>query len=399
MAKPEWQEAVLGDVITVKHGHAFKGEYFGKGGPVRLVTPGNFFEWGGFRDRGADQKSYDGPAAPDYQLEPGALVVAMTEQAPGLLGSAGLVPNDEFTWLHNQRIGLVLLRHGLADKGFIRHLLNSPAVREQLDATATGTKVRHTAPSRIEAVRTSLPPSWLQRRIGAFLSAFDELIELNEQRVGRLEAVVGSYFRRKVDGAGRLERTKHGTSEHGGLPKGWKRCSLGDVARLTYGRSLPKSQRRPGHVAVVGSAGVIDTHDTALQPGPGLVLGRKGNVGSVWWVEDAFHPIDTTYYVQSDLPLGFLYWALQGAAFVDSHAAVPGLSRDQALAVDIVLPPEAIVTEVAELHRNAFRAIAAYRKVNDAAKMMRDLLLPRLVSGQLDISDVDLGILTSAESE
>jgi hypothetical protein len=65
MASPDWQEAVLGDVITVKHGHAFK--------------------------------SYGGPVAPDYQLEPGALVVAMTEQAPGLLGSAGLVPDDEFT--------------------------------------------------------------------------------------------------------------------------------------------------------------------------------------------------------------------------------------------------------------------------------------------------------------
>jgi hypothetical protein len=166
MADPDWQETILGDVLTVKHGHAFKGKYFGVGGGVRLVTPGNFFERGGFRDRGADQKSYDGPVVPDYHLEPGSLVVAMTEQAPGLLGSAGLVPEDEFTWLHNQRIGLVLVRHGLADKDFIRYLLNSHAVREQLAATATGTKVRHTAPSRIEAVRTSLPSYWLQQRTG-----------------------------------------------------------------------------------------------------------------------------------------------------------------------------------------------------------------------------------------
>jgi type I restriction enzyme S subunit len=322
--------------------------------------------------------------------------IILTREAP--LGEVAKLRDASGVFL-GQR--LVMYRPDLreVDGDFLLAAMQGPVLQAQMRALGSGSTVEHLRVGDCQELMVDCPPLPNQRLIGAFLTSFEDLIEINEQRVGRLEAVVRSYFRRKVDGAVRLERTTHGTSEHGGLPKGWKRCSLGDVARLTYGRSLPKPRRRPGHVAVVSSAGVIDTHDTALQPGPGLVLGRKGNVGSVWWVEDAFHPIDTTYYVQSDLPLGFLYWSLQGAAFVDSHAAVPGLSRDQALAVDIVLPPEAIVTEVAELHRNAFRVIAAYRKVNDAAKMMRDLLLPRLVSGQLDISDIDLGILTPTESE
>ena len=107
----EWQELALGDVLEVKHGFAFKGEHFSQGGELRLVTPGNFYEHGGFRDRGPVQKSYDGPVPPGYVLRPGALVVAMTEQSQGLLGSSAMVPDDGQTWLHNQRIGLAQIVH------------------------------------------------------------------------------------------------------------------------------------------------------------------------------------------------------------------------------------------------------------------------------------------------
>lgn len=155
----EWRQAALGDVLEVKHGFAFKGEHFGQGGETRLVTPGNFYEHGGFQDRGSVQKSYEGPVPNDYVLEPGALVVAMTEQSRGLLGSSAMVPDDGKTWLHNQRIGLVLTDPSSADDRFIYHLLNDSTVRDQISASATGTKVRHTAPRRIAAVQMDGPRS------------------------------------------------------------------------------------------------------------------------------------------------------------------------------------------------------------------------------------------------
>jgi type I restriction enzyme S subunit len=75
------------------------------------------------------------------------------------------------------------------------YLFNEPSVRAQVNATATGTKVRHTAPSRIQAVKVRLPPTRVQRRIAAVLSAFDGLIEINERRIERLEDLARSLYR------------------------------------------------------------------------------------------------------------------------------------------------------------------------------------------------------------
>src|SRR3989442_510384 len=77
----------------------------------------------------------------------------------------------------------------------------------------------------------------------------------------------------------------------------WASRRLGDLFQLEYGRSLPESNRRRGLIPVVGSAGVVGTHDTSARKGPGIVVGRKGSIGRVTWVRGDYWPIDTTYYV------------------------------------------------------------------------------------------------------
>jgi type I restriction enzyme S subunit len=144
-----WQKHHLRDLIHIKHGFAFKGEYIGANGPSVLVTPGNFFEEGGFKRNGDKQKRYSGPVPSEYVLPAKSLVVAMTEQAEGLLGSAAFIPDDEI-YLHNQRIGLVT--SDTTDIRFLYYLLNTPKVRQQIRASSSGTKVRHTSPSRIGEV-------------------------------------------------------------------------------------------------------------------------------------------------------------------------------------------------------------------------------------------------------
>lgn len=190
----EWHDTTLGELMDISHGFAFKGEFFSEGGDTRLVTPGNFYEAGGFRDRGDKQKSYDGPVPERYVLEPGDVVVAMTEQAAGLLGSSGIVPSTG-RWLHNQRIGRVHIREGAADKRFIYYLFNTPAVRAHVSATATGAKVRHTAPERILSVCAAVPSPGVQARVGAVLAAFDELIAINTRRIELLEGLARLLYR------------------------------------------------------------------------------------------------------------------------------------------------------------------------------------------------------------
>ena len=102
----DWRRSRLGDLLTIKHGYAFKSEYFSASGPFVLLTPGNFCESGGFRSKGDQEKYYTGDVPSEYILKRRDLLIAMTEQAPGLLGSSILVPEDDL-YLHNQRLGLV----------------------------------------------------------------------------------------------------------------------------------------------------------------------------------------------------------------------------------------------------------------------------------------------------
>lgn len=153
--KDGWHEAPLADLCNIKHGYAFEGEYFSDTGDHVLLTPGSFFETGGFRDRGEKTKYFTGPIPTDYVLNQGDLLVAMTEQAAGLLGSPLLVPESN-RFLHNQRLGLVT---GKPDapwtNAFFFHVFNLEAVRKAIHASASGAKVRHTSPGKIGAVKVA----------------------------------------------------------------------------------------------------------------------------------------------------------------------------------------------------------------------------------------------------
>src|SRR5579864_1321041 len=90
---------------------------------------------------------------------------------------------------------------------------------------------------------------------------------------------------------------------------------MGDLISLEYGDSLPEHSRRSGSIPVMGSNGIVGYHDEALIKGPTIVVGRKGSVGQVNWIESDCFPIDTTYYVESKQPsknsMRFLHRLLQ----------------------------------------------------------------------------------------
>jgi type I restriction enzyme S subunit len=287
-----------------------------------------------------------------------------------------------------------------ADRNFLLYAMRSPEVQAQIKAFGSGSTVEHMRVPDCGELLIACPDLATQRRIGAVLAAFDELIEINERRIELLEDLARSLYREWFV---RFRFPGHDDdfrdSDLGPVPSTWGVAPLGDVATLKYGKALPAKVRRPGSVAVVSSAGVIDEHDESLVDAPGVVLGRKGNAGSVWWIDRPFFPIDTTYYVEAALPLGLLYWQLRQMTFIDSHAAVPGLSRDHAYSLRVLVPPDALTRRFEAIHHACFDSITALRTQNAVLAQTRDLLLPRFVTGRLDISDVDLGDLLPGEEQ
>ena len=122
-----------------------------------------------------------------------------------------------------------------------------------------------------------------------------------------------------------------------------KNAHLGDLVQFIYGKGLPARDRKPGAVPVYGSGGIVDTHNQALVQGPGVVVGRKGTIGSVYWTARDFYPIDTTYYVvpkTEDTRLRYIYYLLKTLPLtrMNTDVAVPGLNRSNALQLKVSIP-------------------------------------------------------------
>ncbi len=183
-----WVEKPLSELCDTKHGFAFKSKFFTDQGDYVMLTPGNFYESGGYRDRGEKQKFYCGEIPDGFILKKGDMLVAMTEQAAGLLGSPILIPESN-KFLHNQRLGLVTKKPDVPwTNEFFFHVFNTQRVRQKIHDSASGVKVRHTSPKKIGAVVVSFPSS----------EAEQLAIDANLREVGEETQSLESIYQRKL---------------------------------------------------------------------------------------------------------------------------------------------------------------------------------------------------------
>jgi type I restriction enzyme S subunit len=122
----------------------------------------------------------------------------------------------------------------------------------------------------------------------------------------------------------------------------WRHCSLGDIIELKRGYDLPGQNRRVGLVPIVSSSGVTGYHEEAMVSAPGVVTGRYGTLGEVFYIEQDFWPLNTTLYVRDfkgNDPRFISYFlrCLDFQAYSDK-AAVPGLNRNHLHEAPVTVP-------------------------------------------------------------
>jgi len=202
----EWEEKPFSDLCDIRHGYAFESEFFSNEGEYVLLTPGNFYEQGGYRHRGELQKYFTGEIPRDYVLAKGDMLVAMTEQAAGLLGSPILVPESD-KFLHNQRLGLVARKPGIAwASEFFFYVFNTERVRKAIHDTASGAKVRHTSPTKIGDVLISAPTALPEQdRISTCLRSLDALITAETQKLEALKTHIKGLMQQLFASAEEVE--------------------------------------------------------------------------------------------------------------------------------------------------------------------------------------------------
>ncbi|TON36840.1 restriction endonuclease subunit S [Vibrio parahaemolyticus] len=247
-----------------------------------------------------------------------------------------------------------------------------------------------------------------QKLIARNLTSLDRKIELNKKTNQTLEqmaqAIFKSWFvdfdpvKAKMNGeqpegmdaaTASLFPEKLVESELGLIPDGWEAKQLKDILELAYGKALKKTDRVEGDVPVYGSGGLTGYHNQSLVEGPGIIVGRKGTVGSVYWEPKAFYPIDTVFYVKpkAGYSLNYCYLILQnlGLKNMNTDAAVPGLNRNNAYRLEVVTPSQGVLNKFESL-MSAFQSkIDGNNAENSSLETLRDTLLPKLLSGEIEL--------------
>jgi len=237
--------------------------------------------------------------------------------------------------------------------------------------------------TNFSSVKLKVPIKEFWSEIGKVLSVYDDLIENNRRRIHLLEESARLLYKEW------FVQLRFPSHEHvkvnDSVPFGWEKKPIKEVLTLNYGKALKADNRVPGLFPVYGSSGDVGCHNKALVEGPALVVGRKGNVGRIYWVKKNFWPIDTVYFISKEESNLFLYYALQNVAFINTDVAVPGLNRDMAYSREIIIPTDNILNlfldEVEPIHAQIEQLTEYNKKLVEA----RDLLLPRFMNGDLAV--------------
>lgn len=177
----------------------------------------------------------------------------------------------------------------------------------------------------------------------------------------------------------------------GWMPNGWNIRKLENLMELAYGKALKSTDRVDGNVPVYGSGGITGYHNEPLVDGPSIIVGRKGTVGSLYWEDRPFFPIDTVFYVQSEKPLTYCFNLLQtlGLSDMNTDAAVPGLNRNNAYRLQIITPGDDLLNAFDKFTTTLRKRIFANAEQMKTLVALRDTLLPKLISGVLCIDKIE----------
>lgn len=404
----KWEAIQLGDVIEVKHGYPFDSKYYSDSGVFVLLTPGNCHESGGMKLKGEKEKYFIGEIPERYVLSQGDILVVMTDlvnTAP-VLGGSFRIPEDN-RFLHNQRLGLIeITKPKQIDKRFLFHLLNTHHYRAQVRGSASGATVRHTSPGRIKSCSVVIPTDvGYQSKIAATIDAYDELIENNCRRMTLLEESARQLYREW------FVRLRFPGHEHtrivDGVPEGWGRKTLGDLCGEVRESVSPDTlepdtpyiglEHIPRRSITLGEWGTVEQVTSSkhrFRAGE-ILFGKirpyfhKAGIAFVDGVASSdaivIRPVDPKVH-------GLVLMTVSSDAFVADTAQsmkegskMPRADWKQMQRFLVPLPPDGLLTSFESAVQPILEQLKALTFANQKLRAARDLLLPRLMSGELSV--------------
>ena len=375
----EWREVTLGEVLTFQRGHDL---------PSQKRTLGEI-------------PIISSSGTTDYHNKAAAIGPGVITGRYGTIGEVFYVASDY--WPLNTTLYVKDFKGN--DPKFIYYLLKTVNFHQFNDKSSVPGVNRNHA----HLARVAIPETPIQRQIAAILSAFDDKIELNRRINRTLEQMARALFkswfvdfdpvRAKMRGevpegmdaeTAALFPAEMDEVEGREVPKGWEWTRLDDLLVLQRGFDLPVTERDDGRFPVFSAGGFHGFHSKPMVSGPGVVTGRSGVIGKVFFIPGDFWPLNTTLWVKKFAGIGVNY-AFELLRDVDFSAfsagsAVPTLNRNHIHCLQVVKPP-VNVSEKFEEMGTALRNFVIQNDVESAQlASLRDALLPRLLSREVEVS-------------
>lgn len=266
--------------------------------------------------------------------------------------------------------------------------------RELIESFSGATPFSFITKEKALGIPIPYPSPSEQSRIAKVLSWFDDLIENKKRQNEILEKTAMAIFKSWFIDFEPFKDSEFVDSELGRIPKGWEVKELGNIVQFLYGKGLPERKREEGPYPVVGSSGIVGYHSKYLVSTPSIIIGRKGNAGSVSLILEPSFPVDTVFYSSENTSLDvifYVYHYLKKSSLEDiglSDTAVPGLNIHILNSVKIILPPQPILQKFHSLVEPLFKKIILNQKQIMILRKIRDTLLPLLVFGKLRVEEM-----------
>lgn len=401
----EWKEVRLGDVCNIITGFPFPGKKYSKEG-IRVVR-GDNVTIGNLRWDTEKDKRWNEPfdKTEYYSLQANDIVIGMDGSRVGK--NKARIKEEDLPLLLAQRVACV--RHNeLAEQDYLYYNIFSKKFIDYVNSIHTGSAIPHISQKQIEDYKILLPNLETQRRIASILSSLDRKIELNNKINADLEEMAQAIFKNWFVDFEPFKDGKFVDSELGMIPEGWKVGTLGDITKnksakvkerndvkvlspVTTGELVLSEEYFTKQVfsSSIAKYKIVNKGDFAYNP-------ARVNIGSLGRNEFDFDGCVSPVYVVFSVLDGYEnYFDLfrKTDFFKDSVASLAiggvrqSLSYDDLSSIEVIIPSENAVEEFNNLYNQMKKTIKANKLENSRLFLLRDTLLPRLMSGELEVPE------------
>lgn len=273
---------------------------------------------------------------------------------------------------------------GVANTRFIKYCFDR--LQRDCKQISQGTAQDNLSWEKLSTIKFCIPEYKEQCRIADILSAYDDLIENNQKQIKLLEEAAQRLYKEWfVD----LRFPGHeNTKIVDGVPEGWRRGLLKELISVNYGKDH-KNVPDDGNIPVYGSGGLMRKCNKSLFSGEAVLIPRKGSLNHIMYVDETFWTVDTMFYATMKQPhtAVFVYFFVKAFDMYSMNigAAVPSMTTKILDAMDVVIPDKETLEKFDKLTKTYFNKIKTLQGQNERLKIARNLLLPKLMSGEVEV--------------